>query len=193
MTNAIEAKSAAQADVPKLFYVTSTGIVNGYHNVPIDWFAVRGFDELGPDLPWAAIIESYDPNDPYHWRTKDRVAEMFTEDEAEALVQYLERTDPDGAPFVEPVKLPIPWSMPTEEWAAVTDNRIIFPLDPDNGYSLSFPVKGYCRIAGRPLMREKNSGAFVVYMDGTPVSTPFADREKAEEWMSHLLGEQLRG
>ena len=48
-------------------------------------------DELGPDLPWAATIESYDPNDPYHRMTKDRVAEMFTEDEAEAFRKRMRR------------------------------------------------------------------------------------------------------
>jgi hypothetical protein len=62
MTNVIEAKSVAQVEVPRLFYVTSTGIVNGYHDVPIDWYAVRGFDKLGADLPLPAIIKDYDPN-----------------------------------------------------------------------------------------------------------------------------------
>jgi hypothetical protein len=72
-------------EVPKLFYVNSTGIVNGRRDVPIDWFAVRGFDDLDPGLPWAAMIDGYKPGLDYPL-VKDRVAELFTEAEARMLV-----------------------------------------------------------------------------------------------------------
>ena len=79
MTNLIETE--VLADVPKLFTVRSTGIVNGFHDVPIDWLALRSFDDLSPDLPWEAIIKGYDAADPAKYAMA-WVAETFTEAEA---------------------------------------------------------------------------------------------------------------
>jgi hypothetical protein len=179
------------APLLKLF-VTSTGIVNGFHNVPIDWIAVRSSDDLSPDLPWAAIFENYDRNEAAWACAKARVAEFFTEAEAKTLVEYLQRTDPEGAPSMEPVELPVPrWLAPTEEWIAGTDIGFTFPLSDRADYGLPFRVKGYCRFNGRLLIREEKSG-FVVYMDEVPVSTPFANRGAGETWMSHLLANSTK-
>ena len=194
MQNVTEVESTPRGDVPKLFYVGSTGVVNGFHHVPIDWFAVRSSDDLNSDLPWAAMIEGYEPGsrETEYLRVKDRVAEMFSEAEAKILVDYLKRTDPEGAPIMEPVKLPVPdWLVPTEEWIAATDAGLSFPLSDRDDCGLPFRVDGYCRLTGRLLIREEKNGGFIVYKEETPISTPFVDREEAEEWMSHLLGEQL--
>jgi hypothetical protein len=193
MQDETEVESTPLADVPKLFYVRSTGIVNGFHNVPIDWFAVRSADDLNPDPPWVAIIEGYEPGGPGYWREKAAVAEMFSEGEARILVDYLQRTDPEGAPIMEPVKLPVPgWLLCTEEWIGAAANAgFSFPLSDRNDYGLPFRVDGYCRLTGRLLIREEKSGGFVVYMDEVPISTPFADCSAAKAWMSYLLGEQL--
>jgi hypothetical protein len=181
----------ALAEVPKLYYVSSTGIVNGFHDVPIDWIALRSPDDLSLDLPWAAIIKGYDAANPATRRPMHRVAEMFTEPEARGLVEYLERTNPEGAPIMEPVELPVPtWLVSTEEWVGACDNRFIFRLSDQKDYGLPFQVGGYCRLAARILIREEKSAGFVVYSDGTPISTPFADRGAAEAWKGHLLPEQ---
>jgi hypothetical protein len=108
MTKFREVETAAQRDMPKLFYVNSTGIVNGFHNVEIDWIAVRSSDDFNADLPWEAIFENYDRDDAGWEGAKARVVEFFTEAEAKTLVEYLQRTDPEGAPSMEPVKLPVP-------------------------------------------------------------------------------------
>ena len=188
MTNLIETE--VLADVPKLFTVRSTGIVNGFHDVPIDWLALRSFDDLSPDLPWEAIIKGYDAADPAKYAMA-WVAETFTEAEAKALVEYLERTDPEGGPIMEPVNLPVPaWLVSTEEWVGAGCNGFIFPLSDRKDHGLPFQVSGYCRLEDRILIREEKSGGFVLYRDGTPISTPFADRAAAEAWKGHLLPEQ---
>jgi len=177
-----------QAKVPELFYVWSTGIVNGYYNVPIEWFACRSHNGITPDLPWSALIEGYDPKADKDY-PKNAVAEMFTEFEAKALVDYLERTDPEGAPIMGAVKLPVPgWLISMQDWSAMSDGRIIFSLSDNEGYSLPFSVGGYCRLAGRRLIREEKSGEFAVYKDETRITTLFSDRGAAEAWASKLLG-----
>jgi hypothetical protein len=191
MQSVTEVEPTPPAAAPKLFYVTSTGIVNGFHNVPIDWFAVRSSGDRDPNLPWAAMIEGYKPGlgETKYWSAKEGVAEMFTEAEAKVLVEYLRNTDPEGAAFMEPIDLPVHSLCSTEEWVGATDGRIIFLLSDRHG--LPFPVRGYCRLSGRLLIREEKSGGFVVYKDEVPISTPFADCPAAEAWISHLLGEQL--
>lgn len=195
MQNVTKVEPRPQADAPKLFYVTSAGTVNGFRNVPIDWFAVRSSDDLIPDPPWAALIKGYEPglSEAEYGRVKERLAEMFTEVEANILVDYLKRTDPEGAPIMEPVELPVRSRlMSTEEWIGVATNPgFSFPLSDRNDYGLPFRVNGYCRLTGRLLIREEKSGEFVVYKDKMPISTPFADRNAAEAWISRLLGEQL--
>jgi hypothetical protein len=190
MQNVTKVEPTSQADVPKLFEVTSTGIVNGFHNVPIDWFAVRSSDDL--DLPWAAMIEDCEPAESRYGSVKAALAEMFTEEEAKILVDYLARTDPDGAPIMEPVEMPVfGWIMSTEEWICAGNNGFSFPLADRDDYGLPFQVKGYCHPNGRLLIREVKSGEFVVYKDEMPISTPFGDCLAAEAWISHLLGERL--
>jgi hypothetical protein len=51
-----EVERGAPADLPKLFSVSSVANVNGYHNVPVDWFVSRRFNdvEFESGLPWAA-------------------------------------------------------------------------------------------------------------------------------------------
>ena len=85
----------------------------------------------------------------------------------------------------------VDWMHHTEEWIASTDAGLSFPLTDRDDCGLPFRVDGYCRLTGRLLIREEKNGGFIVYKDETPISTPFVDREEAEEWMSHLLGEQL--
>jgi hypothetical protein len=121
------------------------------------------------------------------------VAETFTEAEAKALVEYLERTDPEGAPIMEPVKLPVPaWLVSTESWVGAGLNGFIFSLTDQKDHGLPFQVWGYCRLEGsRILIHEGKKDGFVVYRDGTPISTPFSDRAAAEAWKGHLLPEQM--
>jgi hypothetical protein len=165
MTNAIE--DALLADVPKLFTVWSTGIANGFH-MPIEWIAFRQFYHLSPDLPWAAIIEGYDAANPPKYAMSG-VAEMFTEAEAKVLVEYLERTDPEGAPIMEPVELPVPSSLiSAEAWVGAGLKGFIFLLSDQKyynqkDYGLPFQVGGFCRLKRKILIHEeKSGGGFVV-------------------------------
>ena len=197
MQKATEVESTPLADVPKRFSVGSMATVNGFHDVPIDWFAVRSDDELNPDLPWAAMIEGYEPGfgaTKYGYgRVKMAVVEMFSEEEAKMLVDYLERTGgPEGAPIMKPVIWPVPAGLTClEEWIGAGNGGFSFPLSDRDDYDLPFRVDGYCRLIGL-LIREEKSGGFVVYKDEVPISTPFADCSAAKAWMSHLSDEPPR-
>jgi hypothetical protein len=183
--------NAALADVPKLFSVWTTGIVNGFH-LPIEWIAFRHYYDVSPNMPWAAIIEGYDAANPPLYAMSG-VAEKFTEAEASALVEYLKRTDPEGAPITEPVELPISCSfVSAESWVGAGCKGFIFSLSKQKHYNqedygLPFEVGGFCRLKRKILIREEKSGGFVVYMDGTSISTPFADLAAAEAWKVHML------
>jgi hypothetical protein len=180
-------EKTTQVDLPKLFTVTSTGIVNGFHDVKVLWFANRPWAGVWPDLPWAAMTLGEEPSG----YTKAAIQEFFTETEARALVEYLKRTDPEGAPMMEMVRLPIGSSMPILEWAGDESDGhgVVFPLDPKSDSGLPVKVFGYCNFNGRLVVIE-DDGAFLVCRRrrGTTesISTPFANRAVAEAWMRHV-------
>jgi hypothetical protein len=175
--------NVVQADQPKLYYVRSSESVNGFDHVPVTWFVDRCMD--GVDMPWPTLIENYNPQPTGFGYTQAALREMFTEAEAEAVVEHLRKTGDDAsAPTMEPVQLPVPncllpRAIPIDDRAEVT-----FPL-PDTG--LPFPVRGHCKLIDRLLIREEKIGGFVIYRNERPISRPFADRAAAEAWQRHVL------
>jgi hypothetical protein len=186
-------EKTTQVDLPKLFRVTSTAIVNGFHDVKVLWFANRPWAGVWPDLPWAGMTLGEEPSG----YTKAAIQELFTETEAVALVEYLKRTDPEGMPMMEMVRLPIESSMPILEWAGDESDGhgVVFPLDPKSDSGLPVKVFGYCNFNGRLVVIEDDGGFLVCRRRrGTTesISTPFANRAVAEAWMRHVLPDQAQ-
>jgi hypothetical protein len=171
-----------QAEQPKLFYVRSTENVNGFCDVPVTWFATRCAG--GIEMPWAMLIEHYNPHATDCRYVHDALRELFTEAEAAAVVEHLRRIgDGAGTPAMESVQLPVPnWLIPRSD--NYFDGDVTFPLA-DTG--LPFPVRGHCKLKGRLLIREEKIGGFVIYWNGRPICKPFADRAAAEAWQRHVL------
>jgi hypothetical protein len=186
MTNVIDVE--ALADMPKLLTVSSVVNVDGYQNVPVAWFVNRDFDDyktMWLGLPWTAFIAADHGATGYGY-TKSAVAELFTEGEAKMLVEYLKRIAPDDVPTVTPFKLPVRGLMtPLAE-----KDCGAFLLFEREDYSLPFRVGGYFCVTQGLFVRKEKSGRFVVYKDGMPISTPFADCNAASAWKDHLLPEQ---
>jgi hypothetical protein len=173
--------NVVQADQPKLFYVISTESVNGFDHVPVTWFADRCMD--GVEMPWPTLIENYSPQPTGLGYTQAALREMFTEPEAEAVVEHLRKTgDGAGAPTLEPVQLPVRSLLPLSENAF--DGDVTFPLS-NTGFP--FPVRGYCKLIDRLLIRKEKNGGFVIYWNERPISRPFADRAAAEAWQKRVL------
>jgi hypothetical protein len=173
--------NVVQADQLKLFYVRSTENVYGFYDVPVTWFADRCTDRV--EMPWATLIENYNPHAKGFDYTQASVLEMFTEAEAEAVVDHLRKTgDGAGAPTIEPVQLPVRRLLPLSENAF--DGDVTFPL---SNTGLPFPVRGYCKLIDRLLIRKEKNGGFVIYWNERPISRPFADRAAAEAWQKHVL------
>jgi hypothetical protein len=181
--------TTTQVDLPKLFTVTSTAIVHGFHDVKVLWFANRPWAGAWPDLPWAAMISGEEPSG----YAKGAIQEFFTEAEAMALVEYLKRTDPEGVPMMEMVRFPVGSSMmPILEWAGDESDGhgMVFPLDPKGDSGLPVKVFVYCNFNGGLAVIE-DDGAFVVCRRRRgiteSISTPFSNRAAAEAWMRYVL------
>jgi hypothetical protein len=184
MTNVIDVE--ALADMPKLFTVRSVANVDGYQSVQVDWFVNRdfGYKATWLGVPWTAFIADVPEETGSYGYTQSAIEELFTEDEAKMLVEYLKKIVPDDVPTVTPFKLPVrrPWIPLTQE-----DCGMAFPLFEREDYSLSFRVSGFSRLTQGLFLRKEKSGRFVVYKDGMPITTPFADRGAAAAWKDHLL------
>ena len=144
----IQAKAAlaekAGGATMKLFSVQS--VVKSYRgcrNVHIAWFIERG--ESKPHRPYAELIKDYDPSS---WEcqqyTEGAIDDMFTEEEAVQLKEYLERANGDQATTtIHEVELPIeklemsPGAMPA---GGGCDFLMLFKRA---GYPLPFEVWGY--------------------------------------------------
>jgi hypothetical protein len=73
----------------ELFHVTTTITkYRGCENVAMNWFYCDRKTPLGP---YAQLIANYDPADEYRMYAKGAIDEMFTADEAQALVTYLRK------------------------------------------------------------------------------------------------------
>jgi hypothetical protein len=156
-----------------------------YQSVPVSWFVNRDFDEaMWLGIPWTSFIADVPKETGCYGYTKSAVFELFTESEAKMLVEYLKRIAPDDVPTVTPFDLPVRRPM-----IPLTENGcdVVFPLFEREDYSLPFRVSGFSCVTQGLFVREEKSDRFVVYKDGMPISTPFADRGAAAAWKDHLL------
>ncbi|MBV9966326.1 MAG: hypothetical protein JO008_11595, partial [Alphaproteobacteria bacterium] len=72
----------------KLYTVTTIAKeYHGYKDVAFSWFR----SARGEPRPYGELIENYDPNDSYARWAEDAIDELFTEAEAIALKEYLDR------------------------------------------------------------------------------------------------------
>lgn len=96
MSRFTEIETAAVGDVPRLFTVSSVANVNGYHNVPVNWFVNRLDDAefFWSSQRWPALI-AYDPRLGYGF-TQAAIAELRS-----AMSAHKTRP-PEGAPFKPP-------------------------------------------------------------------------------------------
>lgn len=126
----------------KLFRVTTVvKEYDGRKDVAFHWF----YDgKRTPPRPYAELVKNYDPTDRNASYSEDCIDEMFTEDEANQLVAYLNRTHGDDGPhIIEEEKLPIANNMMGLGAIAVGGGDDFYMLYNAPEYPLPFKVLGY--------------------------------------------------
>ena len=128
---------------------------HGCQNVPFDWF---GCDRREP-RPYAELIEGYWPSD---LDQEVAIDEMFTEVEAIALKEYLDREHGGaGVTTIEEVPLPIPDSSIGIGAIPVGGGTDFHMLDKEPNYSLPFKAWAYFDLRGcephrSPMKRQRS-------------------------------------
>lgn len=114
----------------------------GYKDVTFCWFYAQA---RTPPRPYADLIKDYDPND--HHYAEGAIDELFTWDEANQLVGYLDREHGDaGTNTIKEVTLPLPNNSAGFDAvvaAGFEDGEGIYRLFGESVYSLPFEVEGY--------------------------------------------------
>lgn len=128
---------------PELFYVTSTVTeFCGCKDVCMGWFKVN---DPRPDLPFAALIEGYDDLGPdSRCYPELYVAELFTAEQARALVTYLDQHHGhESIQTTTRVKLPVPGNVMGYGAIPVGGPQDFYLLYKEEGWTLPFDVWGY--------------------------------------------------
>jgi hypothetical protein len=133
----------------KLYSVTTTAHeYHGRRNVVFHWFRTEPRNE---DRPYAELIQNYD-GDLY---SKDLIDELFTEQEACDLKEYIDRVHGDaGVTTIEEWKLPIHNQQMGYGARSVGGGDDFYMLDKDPEYSLPFGVNGYFDLVDCELIDE---------------------------------------
>jgi hypothetical protein len=132
----------------KLFIVTTTAKQHrGCKDVVFSWFRTEKPSEW---RPYGELIENYEPGNRYaEWA----IDELFSEDEALLLKEYLDRTYADaGVTVIKEQSLPIPNNVMVFGAMAVGGEDGFCMLDKDPEYSLPFKVWGYYDLVGCELV-----------------------------------------
>jgi hypothetical protein len=132
----------------KLFNVGTTAKqYGGCKGVAFCWFRTEGPSE---PRPYGELIENYEPGNVY---AEGAIDEMFTEDEALLLKEYLDRTYTGaGVTVIEEQPLPIPNNTMGCGAIPVGDGNDFHMLDRNPEYSLPFKVWGYFDLRGCTLI-----------------------------------------
>lgn len=154
----------------------------GCKEVAVRWFVCGR--ERSP-APYAKVIADYQPGDPY---AEGSIAELFTADEARALVGYLEAYYPDGGHSIEEVDLPITGGLFPIGAIAVGGPQGHIELCREESYSLPLQVSGYYDLRNHEPLPDRESdlkrrkafagGTLIVTCDGKIIRA--ADLEKIE-------------
>ena len=132
----------------RLYYVTTTAKkFSGCKNVTFNWFRAEAPAER---RRYASLIEGYEPGNAY---AEGLIDELFTEDEALQLKEYLDQVHgKEGPTLIEEMSLPIPNNMMGHGARAVGGGDDFYQLFKEPEYSLPFKVTGYFDLVGRELV-----------------------------------------
>jgi hypothetical protein len=128
---------------PELFHVTSTITeFHGCKDVCMAWFNTA---DAWPDLPFAALIEGYDELAPdLRCYPEMYVAELFTAEQAVALVTYLDQHHGhESVQTTRRVKLPVPGNIMGYGAIPVGGLQDFHLLCKEKEWTLPFEVWGY--------------------------------------------------
>jgi hypothetical protein len=127
--------------VTKLYHVV-TGVdeYHGHKDVCFQWF-FAGTRPSG--LPYAELIEDYDPDDENIHYAEGAVDEMFTEDEAKQLKSYLDREHGGSRTTIIEAEIPIPNHLMGHGAIPVGGPQDFYQLHNEDRYDLPFEVMGY--------------------------------------------------
>lgn len=146
-----------------LFEVISTVFqFHGCKDVQLNWLFCSRRDK--PAASYAEVITDYDPSDEMSVDTQLCIDELFTADEAQMLLRYLNEHHRDGSTHRQrPAKLPIP--MNTIGLSAIPAGgcQDFYMLHKEDDYDLPFEVWGYYDLRGYepiPGQEEKRRRAF---------------------------------
>jgi hypothetical protein len=135
----------------KLYSVTTiVKRFSGRDNIPFYWFVPDRFGE--PSRPYAELIADYDPQNEYRTHAEDAIDELFTADEAEQLVSYLNRQHGDaGTTEINEVMLPIAGNVANYGAFPTGAGIDFYMLHREPEYSLPFKVSGYFDLGDRTI------------------------------------------
>jgi hypothetical protein len=121
-------------------FTVSTVVENlrGYRNVPIDFFVTKRPGETVEPLTGDYAVDF----------PAEAFRELFTEDEAEALVGWLRTHRSDNSAVVQPVKLPLPANIGPTGAIAVGGPPDFLMIDESPDYDLAFKAWGYFSVEG---------------------------------------------
>jgi hypothetical protein len=131
----------------RLYSVSTTARdFKGYKDVVFDWFRDGAPAER---RNYATLIEDYDPTDSMACYAEGCIDELFTEDEALKLKEYLDRVNgKEGPTTIEEVRLPIPNNTMGTGAIPVGGGQDFLEIYRRREYSLPFKVAGYFDLRG---------------------------------------------
>jgi hypothetical protein len=134
---------------PVFYHVRSVADLHGYKDVEITWIADPSQRKLfGPDgslgIPYEEAVSCYD-GDQY---SEFAVDELFTEDEAKQLIEWVRSRRGDATATLIPVELPVqPNEMPFYAIPSGGGPDFLMISDSDD-YDLPFKAKGFHDVRG---------------------------------------------
>lgn len=113
-----------------------------YDNVTIEWFVV---DRKEPPVPYRDSIFNYhNLSEEQRENTEAFISELFTEDEAQQIKEYLERRN--NAVKIDPAELPISDNKKGHKSFKVTEGTGFYVLHKKEHYPFSFKVEGFFNV-----------------------------------------------
>jgi hypothetical protein len=141
----------------KLYNVdTTAGEYSGCKDVNFHWFHSGKRSER---RPYAQLIEGYEPTKKYVYYCEGYIDELFSEDEARQLKEYLDREHGDyDVTTVSEAELPVLDNVMGVGAMPVGGGDDFYMLSKKATYSLPFEVMGYFSLVGCELI--DGSGGF---------------------------------
>jgi hypothetical protein len=171
----------------KLYSVTSKATeYHGCKEVPFVWF--REGERPGPQRPSAALIKDYDPADDHRFYVEDYIEELFTEDEARQVKDFLDsRYGPDATTTITEVSFPVSNNIMGVGAIPVGGGDDFYMLSKVADYPLPFSVWGYFDLVGCELADGSDvypHRLMLVGRDGVRMQTNEEARTDEERWAS---------